>query len=84
MNRNCYTCERKTECYTESGLEKLKPDDDSDCGALFTNYDEAVELIHIIGEAIGKRSEYVQKQIIEYVANKYNVPEYNVMTELFY
>jgi len=84
MNRNCYACARKTECYTESGLEKLKQDDSSDCGALFTNYDEAIELIHIIGEAIGERSKHIQKQIIEYIADKYNVSKSNVMTELFY
>ena len=83
MYRNCYNCPRKTECYTELGLEKLNPDYNFNCGALYTDYDEAIKLIHIIGEAIEKRSKYIQKQIFEYIADQCNSDVYNVKAELF-
>lgn len=87
-NRNCYNCIRKTECYTALGLQKLEQDKsfgitkNCDCGAIFTNFEEAHEFIYAIGEAIYEQSEEVQKSILTYLKNKYKVERYVIEVEL--
>jgi len=41
MKRECYSCVRRNECYTNSGIEKLEPGKLFDCGALYTTTEEA-------------------------------------------
>lgn len=48
MKRNCYFCPRKAECFTARRCAVLRPDDESECGALFTTTAEADNLIHAI------------------------------------
>ena len=48
MKRNCYFCPKQAECYTESGRITLKPDNESECDALFTTTEEAYNLIRAI------------------------------------
>ena len=84
----CFNCIRKTECYTELGLKELvKPNKTVEdltgyeCGAIFTNYEEAREFIFIIGEAINSQSRQVQNSIYQFIADKYKLDIYNVMIE---
>lgn len=85
--KSCYDCMRKTECYTKAELENLKPDETYkdktgyDCGVTFTNYEEMREFIYVIGEAISEQSKKTQNKIIGFIADKYNLPVYNVRME---
>lgn len=84
----CYDCIRKTECFTESGLKELEPNKPCTeylngwpCGCCFYNYEELREFIYVIGEAINNQSKKVQNNIFGYIADKYELPKYNVMIE---
>lgn len=83
----CCNCIRKTECYTEEGLKSLKPNETYkdrtgyECGVAFRNYEELREFVYVIGEAIGAQSKSVENGIMQYLADKYNLPVYNVMLE---
>ena len=87
-DRVCFNCSRKVECYTESVRGSLSPDGTYkdmtgyECGVAFTNFDEAKEFIHVIGDAIFSQSKSVQNKIVQYIAEKYNLPLYNVKLEL--
>lgn len=87
-NKLCFDCIRKTECYTKLGLKELvklnktyKDLTGYECGVAFTNYEEAREFIFVIGEAINSQSKKVQKEIFQFIADKYDLPLYNVMLE---
>lgn len=72
MIRNCYFCPRKAECYTEKGLATLTPDNASDCGALYTDFDEAREFIYALYEAIEGQGETVKREIAVSLAKHYD------------
>ena len=88
MNKECINCIRNTECYTEKELKNLKPNETYkdktgyDCGVAFTNYEELHEFVYVIGEAISKKDEKVQKDIMKFISDRYNLPLYNVILEL--
>ena len=83
----CYSCIRKTECYTKEGLKALRPDKTHEdmtgyeCGVPFITYEEMREFIYVIGEAIYKQRAEVQDDIIKFIADRYNLPEYNITIE---
>lgn len=83
----CYNCLRKAECYSKSELENLKPNETYkdktgyECGVAFTNYEEIREFVYVIGDAINKQNKRVQEDIMRFIADKYNLPLYNVRLE---
>ena len=85
--RICYDCIRKTECYTENSVSTLQPGKTYkdytgyDCGVAFTNYDELREFVYVIGEAINTQGKRTQTKIMQFIADKYDIPLYNVQTE---
>ena len=83
----CYDCIRNIECYAVTELKNLKQNETYkdktgyECGVAFTNYEEIREFVYVIGEAINTQSEDVRNNIMKFIANKYNLPLYNVMLE---
>lgn len=55
MKRDCFCCPKKTDCYTSSGLAKLKPGELCDCGALFFSTQEAEKLVALLVAAMRDR-----------------------------
>lgn len=82
MKRNCFYCNRKTECYTPAGLAELKPDNESDCGALYTNYEEAHAFILAISNTIHEMGDDIENSFVEKLANHYNCDFHTVWTAL--
>lgn len=86
-NKVCYDCVRKTECYSATEIAKLKPGETYkdktgyDCGVAFTNYEELREFVEVIGEAIALQKNKVQESIFSFIAEKYDLPVYNVRLE---
>lgn len=67
MKRECYSCTRRNECYTDSGIEHLKPGKFYDCGALYTTTKEADVFINIMVLAI-KAGNYDTDSIVEAIS----------------
>ena len=84
----CYNCIRKTECYTQLGLDKLKSGVTYEemmgysCGACFKNYEEAREFIYTVGDAIKELDVKTRQKIMNFIADKYGVSVYHVELEL--
>lgn len=88
-NDVCYTCLRKTECYSQYGLEKLDTDktfremSGYGCGALYKSFEEAQVFISNIGKAIETLDKKTQNKIIKHLSKTYNTEESIVRQELF-
>jgi len=67
MKRECYSCVRRNECYTNSGIEKLEPGKLFDCGALYTTTEEADVFINVMVLAI-KAVNYDTDSIVEAIS----------------
>lgn len=87
-NQVCYDCIRKTECYTSDGLFKLKQGvtfadmhNGYECGACFRNYEEAREFIYVIGDVLNSLDVIMRQYIFRCIAEKYNLPVYNIELE---
>ena len=84
----CYDCQRKRECYTEAGLQKLKPDalpyeGKYECGALFVDFDGARTFMLEIGNALNQIPARYQKTVFKHMAKTYNCSTYLIMEELY-
>lgn len=81
---NCFNCPRKYECFTESGIAKLSPNDpDEDCGALFRSFEESRAFIHRIGEALCTIPQKHRDDILTYLTASYGTDIYAVLSELY-
>lgn len=83
----CYNCVRKTECYSASQIKNLKKGETYkdktgyDCGVAYTNYKELRKFVEVIGEAIATQNKKTQEDIFQFIAERYNLPLYNVRLE---
>ena len=87
-SRECYSCQRKAECYSKEGLAILKPGvtykemTGYECGTPYTTLEEAIAFVKVLSEAIDAQGNKVRDKIIEFVAERYDLPTYNISIEL--